>query len=213
MTTTEAITTSADFESVYAQAAGDPARVPWASDRPNPALVNWLNAAAPSLVRCGARVAVVGCGLGADARELARRGHEVIGFDCSPTAVKWAESLDPDHVAGYVQADLFNPPPRWVHRFDLVVEVNNLHALTPQRQDEAVRALANLMTPHGHLLVIGPGGDHAVTRDEGPPWPPTERMLAEATKQAGLVPDGPICSFLDEGDPPVKRIRAVFRRK
>ncbi|MHC4414231.1 MAG: class I SAM-dependent methyltransferase [Planctomycetota bacterium] len=205
--------TSVDyFEAIYAEAAGDPARIPWAVRRPNPALVNWLNAVAPSLVRCGARVAMVGCGLGDDARELMRRGYEVTGFDCSATAIRWAKSLDPDHVEGYVQADLFNPPARWVHRFDLVVEVNNIESLSPDRHRDAVSALADLLTPHGRLLIICRGADEPIGAADGPPWPLTERELLEATAVAGLAADGPVCSFTDDEDPPVKRVRAVFRR-
>ncbi|MCH8004816.1 MAG: methyltransferase domain-containing protein [Planctomycetes bacterium] len=213
-TTTELLTTSIDyFESIYAEAAGDPDRIPWAHRGPNPALVNWLNAVAPSLVRCGARVAMVGCGLGEDAREVMSRGYEVTGFDCSPTAIKWARSLDPDHVEGYVQADLFNPPPRWAHRFDLVVEINNIESLSPDRVGDAVRALENLLTPHGRLLVIGRVTDTPVPVAGGPPWPLTEAELLQTTADVGLIPDGPVCSFLDDEDPPVRRIRAVFGRR
>ena len=97
-TTTEPLATTVDyFESVYAEAAGDASRIPWASRQPSQALVNWLNAVAPGLIRCGARVAIAGCGLGADAREVIRRGYEVTAFDCSQTAVGWARQLDPDH--------------------------------------------------------------------------------------------------------------------
>ena len=57
-----------DFEAIYATAGGDASRIPWSDGIPNPALVTWLDTVGPSLVRCGARVAVVGCGLGEDAR-------------------------------------------------------------------------------------------------------------------------------------------------
>ena len=214
MTTSTAspVTTVDYFESIYAEAAGDVARIPWAGHRPNPALVNWLNAVAPSLIRCGARVAVVGCGLGDDAREVMCRGYEVTGFDCSATAIRWAKSLDPAHSEDYVQADLFDPPSRWVHRFDLVVEVNNIHALTPDLHHRAIAALSNLLTPHGHLLIVCRGGREPDGMIDGPPWPLSEDELLEATMLAGLVPDGPVCSFTDDEDPPVPRIRAVFKR-
>ena len=88
MTTTAVAPVSvADYESVYADALGDPGRIPWPSRRASPAVVNWLNAAAPTLVRCGARVAVAGCGLGHDAREVIRRGYEVTAFDISAAAI------------------------------------------------------------------------------------------------------------------------------
>lgn len=212
-TTAEPLVTTLDyFESVYAEAEGDPARIPWAQRRPSPALVNWLNAVAPSMIRCGSRVAVVGCGLGDDAREVVRRGYEITAFDCSATAVRWAQSLDPEHSGEYVQADLFDPPARWVHRFDLVVETNNLQFIEPARHFETVAALSRLLTPHGCLLVICRGADEVEGPSSGPPWPLTEQELLEAAARAGLVPEQPVACFTDDEDPPVKRIRAVFKR-
>ncbi len=211
-TTTEPLASTADyFESVYAEAEGDQTRIPWASRHPSTALVNWLNAAAPSLVRCGARVAVVGCGLGDDAREVIRRGYEVTAFDWSPTAVEWARGLDPSHTESYTQADLFKPPGRWGHRFDLVVEINNLQYVPPAAQKDTVKALSKFVAPHGHLLIVCRGADESAVRDEGPPWPLTERQLAEAADEAGLVTDLGVSCFTDEAD--VKRLRGLFRRE
>ena len=208
----ELVTTIDYFESIYADAHGDPARIPWADGRASPALVSWLNVVAPSMIRCGARVAAPGCGLGGDARELIRRGYDVCAFDCSETAVRWAQSLDDENAHCYAQADLYNPPARWRHRFDLVVEVNNLESLTPDLRERTIAAQANLMSPHGRMLVICRGSDHPVALPEGPPWPMTEAELLAAAAQAGLVPDGEVCSFLDDEEPPVQRIRAVLRR-
>jgi SAM-dependent methyltransferase len=200
------------FESIYADARGNAALVPWAHQRPNPALVNWLNAVAPSLVRCGARVCVVGCGLGDDARELIRRGYEVTAFDCSATAVQWAKRLDPANASSYAAADLFVAPPRWRHRFDLVVEINTIQSLPPTMHEEAVKAIAGLVSPHGHVLVICRASGEAVSIDDGPPWPLTMEELLSVTSAAGLVPADPISSFEDDEDPPVPRMRGLFRR-
>lgn len=212
-TTTEPLTTTTVdyFESVYADAGGDATLVPWASRQPSKALVNWLNAVAPSLVRCGARVAVVGCGLGDDAREVIRRGYDVTAFDCSATAVDWARRLDPVHAESYVHADLFEPPLRWRRRHDLVIDTNNLHYLEPGRRCDAMSALAGLLAPHGHLLVICRGADEPLDVDGGPPWPLTEVDLVEAADSADLVPAAAICCFTDDDE--VRRIRAVLRRK
>jgi 2-polyprenyl-3-methyl-5-hydroxy-6-metoxy-1,4-benzoquinol methylase len=210
-TTTEPLATTTEyFESVYAEAAGDASRVPWASPYPSKALVNWMNAVAPTLVRCGARVAIVGCGLGADAREIIRRGFEVTAFDCSGTAIDWARRLDPEHAECYVQADLFEPPGRWVHRFDLVIDINNIQALQRDLRRDAVSALSTLVAPHGHLLVICRGAAQPAGDAPGPPWPLTEDELMQATSEAGLSPFGPVCCFTDDKDVP--RIRAVFKR-
>ncbi|MHC4946766.1 MAG: class I SAM-dependent methyltransferase [Planctomycetota bacterium] len=211
--TTQPLTPTTDyFESIYVEAHGDRTRIPWADGRPSPALVNWLNAVAPSLVRCGSRVAVVGCGLGDDAREIIRRGYDVTAFDCSHTAVDWARRLDPINADAYLEADLFDPPARWRHRFDLVVEINTLQSLAPDRHLGAMSAIADLVAPHGHLLVIARAGERPAAIEDGPPWPLTEAALVEAAGLAGLAPHGPACVFEDDEDPPVLRLRAAFRR-
>lgn len=210
-------TTSASieaFEATYREAAGDSSRIPWADGRPSPALVNWLNAVAPSIIRCGARVAVVGCGLGDDARALLARGYEVTAFDVAPTAVRWARELDPTHAECYFEADLFDPPPRWRHRFDLVVEVNTIQSLPPDRHGDAMRSIGEMLSPHGHLLLICRGAVDAAAAAaaEGPPFPLTEDDLLRHASLAGLVPEGDVSSFDDDEDPPVRRMRGVFVR-
>ena len=205
-------TTVEYFESLYADAHGDASRLSWADGRPNPALVNWLNAVAPSLVRCGSRVAVVGCGLGDDARELMNRGYEVTAFDCSHTAVEWARRNDPINAHCYFQTDLFNPPARWRHRFDLVVEINTIHSLSPDLHARAITSITNLLTPNGHLLVICRGVEEPAGAEDGPPWALTEVELLEAAAVAGLAPSESICAFDDEETPPVRRMRALFHR-
>ena len=148
-----------------------------------------------------------------DPREVIRRGYDVTAFDCSSTAVRWAQDLDPGHAMRYVHANLFTPPPRWVHRFDLVTEVSNLEFLPPGKRADAISALSRLMSPHGYLLVVCRGADHEIAPDAEPPWPLTKDSLVEAAAAAGLVPEGPVCCFTDEVATGVKRIRAVFRRR
>jgi SAM-dependent methyltransferase len=213
MATSALVETSPDFfETIYAEARGERGLVPWDRGRPNTALVNWLNAAAPTLVRCGARVAVVGCGLGHDANELVRRGYEVTAFDCSPTATRWAKRLYPACAACFHDADLFELPPRWRHRFDLVVEISTLQALLPEQRPAAVAALTQLMSPRGRLLVICRASRTPVSLEEGPPWPLAERELLDVTTGAGLLSEGPISCFQDAEEPAELRIRAVFTR-
>jgi 2-polyprenyl-3-methyl-5-hydroxy-6-metoxy-1,4-benzoquinol methylase len=212
-TATLRVASTADqFDAVYAEAAGDRSRIPWDDGGPHAALVNWLNAVAPSLVRCGARVACVGCGLGEDARELMRRGYDVSAFDCSATAIEWARRLDPDNAACYHQADLFEIPERWRHRFDLVVEVNTVQAIPPDQHAAAFRAIADLVSPHGHLLVCCRGADDPPAMEDGPPWPLTQLELERAAGNAGLQIDGEIAAFLDSAKPGIRRLRALFRR-
>jgi SAM-dependent methyltransferase len=200
------------FESVYQSASGEASLVPWCEGKPSAALVNWLNAMAPSIVRCGSRVAVVGCGLADDAREFLRRGYEVTAFDASQTAVRWAKRLDPSRSNCYVCADLFKPLPRWRHRFDLVAEVNNLAWLHPEQWSDALRSIGELLTPHGHLLLINPATTTRTPIEAGPPWPIEEKQLLEAAARAGLTPAGKVSAFEDDDDPSQLRMRAMFRR-
>jgi hypothetical protein len=66
------------FETIYAQAGDDLTGIPWASLRPMPALVDWLDRQPPP---AGQTALVVACGLGDDAEEVSRRGYRVTAFD------------------------------------------------------------------------------------------------------------------------------------
>lgn len=203
---------AAAFDQIYRDAAGDARRIAWADERPSSALVNWLNAVAPGLLRCGSRVAVVGCGLGDDVRALIDRGYDVVGFDCSPTAIDWARRRDPDNADSYIIADLFDLPERWRHRFDLVVEINTIQSLPIDQREQAMAAISEMVSSHGHLLVICRGCEQPAADGDGPPWPLTERDLLAITRAGGMVCDGEPCSFMDDETPPIRRTRAVFRR-
>ena len=209
---TTAQTDAQHFESLYAEARGNAELIPWADEIPTPSLVTWLNAVAPSIIRCGARVCVVGCGLGDDARELMSRGYDVTAFDCSPTAIEWAKQNDPENARCYFAADLFAMPARWRHRFDLVVEVNTIQALAPSMQMGAVKALSELVSPNGHMLVICRATDEPAHVEDGPPWALTQKQLMDWTSYVQLVPDSAVQDFMDDEDPPVRRIRALFKR-
>jgi 2-polyprenyl-3-methyl-5-hydroxy-6-metoxy-1,4-benzoquinol methylase len=97
-----------------------------------------------------------GCGTGADAVWLARRGWEVTAVDISSTAVALAESFAveqaPDVAAGisWVVADLtaWEPP----QQYDLVVS-HYVHPDVPF--DEFVARLAQSVAAEGTLFVAG----------------------------------------------------------
>ena len=158
------------FEAIYQEAEGDPSRIPWAHARPCPAMVAWLNAEAPCLIRPGARVAVVGCGLGNDAVLLAQRGYDVLAFDICPTAIDWAKRLHPDHASSFIVADLFDLPAKMRHRFDLVVDVHTLQSLPPTCRTEMARGMASMVCHGGHLLAICRGRDPEIPLAEVSAW-------------------------------------------
>jgi SAM-dependent methyltransferase len=165
------------LEQVYAGAAGDPAAVPWADLRPNRNLTGWLD----RLDRHTGQALVVGCGLGDDAEELARRGYDVTAFDISPTAVEWARSRHAGSTVRYEVGDLLQPPAGWAGQFDLVVEIYTVQVLRGAARAQALRTLPAFVAPGGTLLVIARGRDE--DDPEGDlPWPLTVRELASIPK-------------------------------
>jgi SAM-dependent methyltransferase len=155
------------FEEIYARAGEDFGAIPWAALAPNPALVGWLSQQ-PSAA--GQRALIVGCGLGDDAEEAARRGYRVTAFDLSPTAIRHCCERFPGSAVDYQVADLFHLAARWDEAFSLVVEIRTLQSLPlPQRAD-ATAAIAATVRPGGQVFV------RALARDDGEPpvsrpWP------------------------------------------
>lgn len=198
------------YESIYVEAHGDQSVIPWGNGAANPALIAWLNVVAPSLIRCGSRVCVIGCGLGEDTRELIHRGFDVTAFDISSAAIDWARSLDSANEACYHVSDLFDSSPRWRHRFDLVVECYTVQSLPPSMWVRAFKAMRELMSPHGYLLVIARGALEEPPLESGPPWPITRTVLMDAAREAGLSLHGHVDQFEDDEVPPVMRLRSTF---
>ncbi len=201
------------FDTVYRDAADDAGAVPWADQRANPVMVTWLNAVAPGLIRTGSRVAVVGCGLGDDVNELAARGYDVVGFDVSATAIEWARRRFPELGQSFIHADLFDLPARFIHRFDLVVEINTLQSLEPTLRQRAAMCVMNLACPRGSVLTIARGRDEQVSLADagGPPFPFTSRELLQTMESVGAAPISSIDEFDDDEQPPVRRLRGVFQ--
>lgn len=203
------------FEEIYRRADGDTGHVPWADTHANPALVAWLNGEAPSVVRPGAAVTVVGCGLGHDVVELAGRGYDVLGFDVSPTAIDWAKRLHPEAADRFVVADLFNLPGSLARRADLVVEVCTLQALHPSMREHAAQAIASLARPRGCVLTVCRGRDEGELLESftAPPYPLTSAELCGLMEAQGWYPTRPVDDFMDDETPPKRRLRAAFRRR
>lgn len=173
------------FEPLYDAAAGDPRRVPWARGEPDRLLRAWLDQ--PGLEVAGSDALVVGCGLGDDAAELARRGCRVVAFDISPTAVAWARDRHADADVEFLVADLLDLPDRLVASAGLVVEVRTVQSLPEQLRGDAMAAIAATVAPGGVLVHVGLVATNpraAMTRD-GPPWALAPDELV-AYEHAGL---------------------------
>jgi SAM-dependent methyltransferase len=195
------------FEALYASAGGDASAIPWGDLRPNPNLTQWLDAHPQS---GGLRALVVGCGLGDDAEELARRGMKVTAFDVAPIAIEWCRRRFPRSAVTYAVGDVLDPPAAWQGAFDFVLESYTLQALPPGARAKAVRSVAGLLAPSGRLLVICRGRD-AGDPEGSLPWPLTRGDLAKLVDECGLVEES-FEDYPDPDEPDVRRFRCAFRR-
>jgi len=196
------------FDDVYSDAQEGNRVPPWSTMRPRSAFLQW--AEATRLLGHGRRAAVIGCGLGDDAEELARRGFAVTAFDISPIAVQWCQERFPKSAVTYQVADLFAPPTDWIRGYDFVLEIFTIQALPINLRTETIDAVANLVAPGGTLFLFALGANLSATRT-GPPWPLVKHELARFA-QIGLT----VHSFeelQEEDNAPNLRFRAVYGRE
>lgn len=195
------------FETLYAGSGGDASRIPWADLTVNPHFASWVGQR--PLQGGGRRALVVGCGLGDDAEELARRGFAVTAFDISPTAIKWCRERFAESPVDYCVVDLLAAPATWQGSFDFVFEAYTIQSLPASLREAAIRRIADFVRPSGRLLVICRGRDPGPEPD-GPPWPLTRTELSDFTT-AGLREES-FEDFWDNEEPPNRRFRVAYSR-
>lgn len=176
------------FEPLYSLVGRDVGRLPWYAKGPHPYLVDWLDA--PVVEPPGRRAIVVGCGLGDDAIELARRGYEVTAIDIAPTALRRARSRARRARATSIawrEVDLLSAHEDLRGAFDLVVEVHTVPWLPGVVRDAAMQAVGTLAAPGGVVVAVTLLAAHTeiVASAGGPPWPQAPSELA-AYRAAGL---------------------------
>lgn len=96
----------------------------------------------------GARTIELGCGEGRVARDLALRGHQVVGVEPSRTLARHAR--DADAASSFAVADGAAVPAA-SGAFDLVVAYNSLQVVADM--PGTVREAARLLRPGGHFCV------------------------------------------------------------
>jgi SAM-dependent methyltransferase len=144
----------------------------WELGEPAPALVSFVEATPPPR----GRVAVLGCGRGHDARYLASRGYDVVGFDFSSAAVTEARALArrTRAPARFEQRDLFDLPRDRGGEFDGIWEYTCFCAIDPRRRARYVEVVAALLRPGGWLLACF----YPIRRyGAGPPFPVARREV------------------------------------
>jgi SAM-dependent methyltransferase len=197
------------FDRLYASADGDPGAVPWARLAPSPLLLGWLDQ--PGLDVSGSDVLVVGCGLGDDAAELARRGCRVTAFDLSATAVDWARDRFADLGVTWDVGDLLDLPSSYTQSFGLVVEVRTIQSLPEDLRPAALAAVAGTVAPGGVLVHAGlmATSPRSAKQWEGPPWAlsPDELRAYEAAGLERLSLAHP-----DAGDDPAMEVVLTLQR-
>ena len=192
------------FDAVYTTAAGDADGVPWADLQPHPVALSWLQE--HNIQGQGRRALVVGCGLGDDAEELARRGFQVTAFDISPRAIAWSQQRFPNTSVTYQATDLFAAPAGWQHAFDFILEIYTIQALSVTLRERVIASIAQFVAPGGQLLVVCRGRD---PQEElgSIPWPLSHDELAYF-QQSGLRE----VSFEDVRDEDGRHFRIVYER-
>lgn len=197
------------FDALYRRADRWAQSIPWAQQAPHPYLTDWL--ADPVTPAPGSRAVVVGCGIGDDAVAVADQGYEVVAFDVSEEAVRWARERFPTAAVDWRVLDLLSLPGSLVGAFDLVVEIRTVQSLPGVVRDAAMHAIGSLAAPDGVVVVVTLLATDAQRARAwtGPPWAQAPSELA-AYRAAGLER-----LALEHPDPDgqdAMEVRLTFRR-
>lgn len=125
----------------------------------------------------GARLAVVGAGLGHEAFEAASLGFSVTAIDFAPSAIRGMEkrARETGLPIELWERDLFSLQEASAGRFDAVLEHTCFCAIEPSRRREYAQGVRALLVPGGKLF----GLFYAHGRPGGPPFDVQEPELRE----------------------------------
>ncbi len=194
------------FDILYSEAEGDAAQIPWARLTTHPYLQEWLDISQPQGE--GRTALVIGCGLGDDAEGLAKLGFQVTAFDISTKAIAWCQERFPDSSVNYLVADLLALDSEWHRKFDLVIESRTIQALPVEMRSQVINCIAPLVASRGTLVVITRIRDNDSVPD-GPPWPLSEKELAEFI-ELGLQEVRRDIFLSEAGEKTIKQVRIEY---
>ena len=195
------------FETLYADAAGDPNLVPWAKNQAHPYLQDWLQQ--NNIVGNNRTALVIGCGLGDDAEILASVGYRVTAFDISATAINWCQKRFPQSSVNYLVGDLLAPNLQWQHKFDLVYECRNIQALPVSIRSQVIQAVASFVADRGTLVIITRYRREDLL-PESPPWALSESELSQFS-QLGLQ-EIKRDRFIEGDEVKIEQLRVEYQR-
>lgn len=173
-----------DWERFYRETPA--AFIPWETGKPDEQLVELVGS---GIIRKGAKVIDLGCGLGTQTVYLAEKGFDAIGIDISETAVKKAKKRAEDTGvnANFVAGDVTNMPFE-DEQFDFVYDRGCLHHLLPEKRDLYASEIKRITSPGGlfSLLVFA----DVITPEEGERLFLSDFKILQANPVILRFPDG-----------------------
>ena len=166
-----------DWDAMYRE--GTP---PWETGMPSGGLVRVLD---EGLIRPGTALEI-GCGTGADAVYLARRGFELTAVDSSATALERARTRAEHHGAAirFVLADVFEFA-KQLEPFDFVYDAGFYHFIRRSDLDGFLDLLWRLTRPGSYYLTLAGNADE--TAEGGPPQVSEEEIRFDLGRLFALV--------------------------
>ncbi len=203
-----------DFDPAYrgeAEAFGPGVRPPWSLGEPQPEIAALINQG-----RITGTVLDAGCGEAALSLHLAALGHDTVGLDASPTAIKLAKARAAEQGltnASFEVADISDFS-GYDGRFNTIVDSTLFHSMPVELRDGYQRSIVRAAVPGAayFVLVFDRTG-----MPEGPANPVTDDELREVVSRYWVVdeirparihanaPDGAFAEFAnldlrDEGN-------------
>ena len=164
-----------DWEESYRQG-----EIPWDLDAPAPPLLDLL-AGRPVAIWGEGPILVPGCGRGHDAAALHAHGHEVIGLDLAPSALRAAEErYGAEPRLRWVHGDFFDRELAERHSVSAIWEHTCFCAIHPDQRPAYVEAAARWLRPDGRLICLffldPPDREDG---QEGPPYGSDRREIRQ----------------------------------